>query len=425
MCPSLRAVTLLVLGTAGQGWLRAHSPCIPRDRSPKAFPWGKSLMFAPDKALSATFSRVCSEPVAIGQPGPQDKAQAVLAQHRGQSTARGQHGEQRGHRGAPAAPGPEQLSGLRGVWLPASRPSGRSWLCLPTFVPQQENRGADRAASSLQPLDGACPAAAPADLQPPAPLTGAPGTQLSVLPQGSLRPWAGTAASVEPAKAARVCAEAGLTPGDSKASAPAQKQLLQQVRALTASKGWSRAPPGATGTTSHPGHQLQGLTGTSCSHGHPSSRRRDSLVGKIPGITVPAHKAVTVQQEQILQGGWEGRFKGRAEALGGFPPCGAAPWAQGLGIAGSAPCSQGFPWQMPQLGTQHLQGHEELHLAHLVLSFITMGYVWQEGEEGTVQVLPRNLAVPYWEVSQALGLPPVLSHADFVLANWRRKDPNG
>ncbi|NXY36333.1 I23O2 dioxygenase, partial [Pomatorhinus ruficollis] len=81
--------------------------------------------------------------------------------------------------------------------------------------------------------------------------------------------------------------------------------------------------------------------------------------------------------------------------------------------------------QMPQLSTQHLRGREQLHLAHLVLSFITMGYVWQEGEEGTVQVLPRNLAVPYWEVSQALGLPPILSHADFVLANWRRKDPHG
>ncbi|XP_072773720.1 indoleamine 2,3-dioxygenase 2 isoform X6 [Taeniopygia guttata] len=89
------------------------------------------------------------------------------------------------------------------------------------------------------------------------------------------------------------------------------------------------------------------------------------------------------------------------------------------------PRSAGFPWQMPQLSTQHLRGREELHLAHLVLSFITMGYVWQEGEEGTVQVLPRNLAVPFWEVSQALGLPPILSHADFVLANWRRKDPNG
>uniref|UniRef100_A0A8B9S1E0 I23O2 dioxygenase n=1 Tax=Accipiter nisus TaxID=211598 RepID=A0A8B9S1E0_9AVES len=80
--------------------------------------------------------------------------------------------------------------------------------------------------------------------------------------------------------------------------------------------------------------------------------------------------------------------------------------------------------QMPQLSTQHLRGREELHLAHLVLSFITMGYLWQEGEEGTVKVLPQNLAVPFWEVSQALGLPPILSHTDFVLANWRRKNPN-
>ncbi|KFP33747.1 Indoleamine 2,3-dioxygenase 2, partial [Colius striatus] len=81
--------------------------------------------------------------------------------------------------------------------------------------------------------------------------------------------------------------------------------------------------------------------------------------------------------------------------------------------------------QMPQLSSGHLRGREELHLAHLVLSFITMGYLWQEGEEGTVKVLPRNLAVPFWEISQALGLPPILSHADFVLANWKRKNPNG
>ncbi|KFQ37621.1 Indoleamine 2,3-dioxygenase 2, partial [Mesitornis unicolor] len=81
--------------------------------------------------------------------------------------------------------------------------------------------------------------------------------------------------------------------------------------------------------------------------------------------------------------------------------------------------------QMPLLSTQHLHGHEELHLAHLVLSFITMGYVWQEGEQGAAEVLPRNLAIPFWEVSQALGLPPILTHADLVLANWKRKDPSG
>ncbi|OPJ83876.1 indoleamine 2,3-dioxygenase 2 [Patagioenas fasciata monilis] len=81
--------------------------------------------------------------------------------------------------------------------------------------------------------------------------------------------------------------------------------------------------------------------------------------------------------------------------------------------------------QMPQLSAQHLRGHRELRLAHLVLSFITMGYLWQEGEEGAVEVLPQNVAVPFWEVSQALGLPPILTHADLVLANWRRKNPNG
>ncbi|XP_015269666.1 PREDICTED: indoleamine 2,3-dioxygenase 2 [Gekko japonicus] len=81
--------------------------------------------------------------------------------------------------------------------------------------------------------------------------------------------------------------------------------------------------------------------------------------------------------------------------------------------------------KMPLLSTQHLQGHRELYLAHLVLSFITMGYVWQEGEKGTAKVLPRNLAVPFGEISRALGLPPILVHADFVLVNWKKKNPCG
>ncbi|MEQ2243656.1 hypothetical protein ILYODFUR_009071, partial [Ilyodon furcidens] len=81
--------------------------------------------------------------------------------------------------------------------------------------------------------------------------------------------------------------------------------------------------------------------------------------------------------------------------------------------------------KMPLLSTRFLKDHRELRLAHLVLSMITMGYVWQEGENNTVEMLPRNLAVPYWEVSQCLGLPPILTHADAALANWKRKDPEG
>ncbi|XP_040898519.1 indoleamine 2,3-dioxygenase 1 [Toxotes jaculatrix] len=81
--------------------------------------------------------------------------------------------------------------------------------------------------------------------------------------------------------------------------------------------------------------------------------------------------------------------------------------------------------KMPLLSAKFLQKHRELRLAHLTLSVMTMGYVWQEGENDTVEKLPRNLAVPYWEVSQRLGLPPILTHADGVLANWRKKDPEG
>ncbi|KAJ0067463.1 hypothetical protein NL108_007928, partial [Boleophthalmus pectinirostris] len=78
---------------------------------------------------------------------------------------------------------------------------------------------------------------------------------------------------------------------------------------------------------------------------------------------------------------------------------------------------------MPLLSSQYLQTHRELRLAHLALGATTMCYVWQDGEDNTVKVLPRNLAVPYWEVSQRLGLPPIFIHADAVLANWKKRDP--
>ncbi|XP_075457854.1 indoleamine 2,3-dioxygenase 2 isoform X2 [Ascaphus truei] len=81
--------------------------------------------------------------------------------------------------------------------------------------------------------------------------------------------------------------------------------------------------------------------------------------------------------------------------------------------------------QMPELSVQHLTGYREQRLARLILSHITMGYVWQEGEQEVVKVLPRSLAVPYHQLSQALGLPLIMVHADLVLANWKRKDPLG
>ncbi|KAM6220667.1 indoleamine 2,3-dioxygenase 2 [Rhynchocyon petersi] len=80
--------------------------------------------------------------------------------------------------------------------------------------------------------------------------------------------------------------------------------------------------------------------------------------------------------------------------------------------------------KMPLLDCHFLKSYREQRLAHLVLSFITMGYVWQEGETQPEEVLPRNLALPFVEVSEILGLPPILVHSDLVLANWTKRDPD-
>ncbi|XP_055272252.1 indoleamine 2,3-dioxygenase 2 [Moschus berezovskii] len=81
--------------------------------------------------------------------------------------------------------------------------------------------------------------------------------------------------------------------------------------------------------------------------------------------------------------------------------------------------------EMPLLNCQFLTRYREWRLARLVLSFITMGYVWQDGETQPKQILPRNLALPFVEVSRNLGLPPILVHADLVLANWVTRNPGG
>ncbi|GAA6229358.1 indoleamine 2,3-dioxygenase 2-like [Lates japonicus] len=81
--------------------------------------------------------------------------------------------------------------------------------------------------------------------------------------------------------------------------------------------------------------------------------------------------------------------------------------------------------KMPVLSPHLLSNHRELRLAHLALGFISMGYVWQEGQHAPAQILPKALALPYWLISRRLGLPPILTYSDSVLANWKLRDPTG
>jgi indoleamine 2,3-dioxygenase len=69
-----------------------------------------------------------------------------------------------------------------------------------------------------------------------------------------------------------------------------------------------------------------------------------------------------------------------------------------------------------------LRDGRERERAMMILSFLGHAYVW--GETEIVTTIPACLAVPWYQVSQLLGRPPVLSYASYALENWRRLDPN-
>lgn len=61
--------------------------------------------------------------------------------------------------------------------------------------------------------------------------------------------------------------------------------------------------------------------------------------------------------------------------------------------------------------------------AMLLLSLFGQAYVWGTPEPATH--LPAALAVPWCQVAEHLGRPPIASHASMVLSNWRLRDPAG
>ncbi|KAH9492789.1 hypothetical protein Btru_024723, partial [Bulinus truncatus] len=81
--------------------------------------------------------------------------------------------------------------------------------------------------------------------------------------------------------------------------------------------------------------------------------------------------------------------------------------------------------KLPLLDHKRLVGHRQLRLAHLQLSFITAGYVWQDGDQGAPKSLPENLAVPFYGITELLGIQAILGHIDLALANWSLKNPSG
>lgn len=78
--------------------------------------------------------------------------------------------------------------------------------------------------------------------------------------------------------------------------------------------------------------------------------------------------------------------------------------------------------QLPVLSTDKLVTDAELKRAHLLLCLFAHAYVW--GGNTPIDTIPEGIAKPLWEVSEKLGIPPVLGHPSIVLYNWRRLDTN-
>ena len=65
----------------------------------------------------------------------------------------------------------------------------------------------------------------------------------------------------------------------------------------------------------------------------------------------------------------------------------------------------------------------ERRIAMLHYSFMVQAYVW--GEPEAPKALPACLAVPIWQLGEAIGQPPLLPYSSYTLENWGRFDPDG
>jgi indoleamine 2,3-dioxygenase len=75
---------------------------------------------------------------------------------------------------------------------------------------------------------------------------------------------------------------------------------------------------------------------------------------------------------------------------------------------------------LPRFPLEAINDHRERERAMLLLSYLGHAYVW--GGPRPALVLPSRLAVPWHQVAESLGRPPVLSYSSYALHNYFRFD---
>jgi indoleamine 2,3-dioxygenase len=78
--------------------------------------------------------------------------------------------------------------------------------------------------------------------------------------------------------------------------------------------------------------------------------------------------------------------------------------------------------QLPPFPIDSINNDRERERAMVLLSYLGHAYVW--GEARPALVLPARLAVPWYQIAESLGRPPVLSYSSYALHNFFRVDPS-
>jgi indoleamine 2,3-dioxygenase len=75
---------------------------------------------------------------------------------------------------------------------------------------------------------------------------------------------------------------------------------------------------------------------------------------------------------------------------------------------------------LPPFPIELVNDDRERERAMVLLSYLGHAYVW--GGDQPATTLPANLAVPWYEIAESLGRPPVLSYSSYALHNFFRFD---
>jgi indoleamine 2,3-dioxygenase len=77
---------------------------------------------------------------------------------------------------------------------------------------------------------------------------------------------------------------------------------------------------------------------------------------------------------------------------------------------------------LPPFPFEAINDSRERERAMLLLSYVGHAYVW--GAPRPALILPAVLAVPWYQIAESLGRPPVLSYSSYALHNYFRFDPS-